>query len=135
MSFQRVGAAEAAAGQFEFKVSLVSPGQHGDLLPRRRHRRLHVLPLRRPRRHQPGPLGHRRPDYEGDVATYRLYVVNHEVGHVLGNGHEPARAPASGAGHAAADPGPRRLRQERLALSLNLSAPADTAATSRTPLR
>ena len=26
MSFQRVGAAEAAAGQFDFKVSLVSPG-------------------------------------------------------------------------------------------------------------
>ena len=30
MSFQRVGAAEAAAQDFDFRVTLVSPGQHGD---------------------------------------------------------------------------------------------------------
>ncbi|MEV0674910.1 DUF3152 domain-containing protein [Actinosynnema sp. NPDC050436] len=33
--------------------------------------------------------------YGGELRSYRLYVVNHEVGHFLGHGHEPC--PADGA--------------------------------------
>ena len=88
MSFQRVGAVEAAAGQFEFKVSLVSPGNMETYCPgvgtggytSCRYGDRAVINLAR--------WATAVPDYQGDVATYRLYVVNHEVGHALGNGHQ-----------------------------------------------
>jgi hypothetical protein len=94
MSFQRVGAAEAAAGQFDFKVSLVSPGHMETYCPgvgtggytSCRYADRAVINLAR--------WATAVPDYEGDIATYRLYVINHEVGHVLGNGHQPC--PATG---------------------------------------
>jgi hypothetical protein len=92
-SFQRVGAAEAAAGQFEFRVSLVSPGSMETYCPgvgtggytSCRYGDRAVINLAR--------WATAVPDYEGDVATYRQYVVNHEVGHVLGNGHRPCPGP------------------------------------------
>ncbi len=89
MSFQRVGAAEAASGQYEFKVTLVSPGSMETYCPgvgtggytSCRYGERAVINLAR--------WTTAVPDYDGDIGTYRLYVVNHEVGHALGNGHQP----------------------------------------------
>ena len=89
LSFQRVGAAEAAAGSYDFRVSLVSPGSMETYCPgvgtggytSCRYGERAVINLAR--------WETAVPDYAGDIATYRQYVVNHEVGHALGNGHEP----------------------------------------------
>ena len=89
MSFQRVGAAEAAAGEYDFRVSLVSPGSMETYCPgvgtggytSCRYGERAVINLAR--------WETAVPDYGGDIATYRQYVVNHEVGHALGNGHQP----------------------------------------------
>jgi hypothetical protein len=93
MSFQRVGAAEAAAGDYDFKVSLISPGSMETYCPgvgtggytSCRYGERAVINLAR--------WETAVPDYAGDVATYRQYVVNHEVGHALGNGHEQCPGP------------------------------------------
>ena len=88
LSFQRVGAAEAAAGDYDFRVSLVSPGSMETWCPgvgtggytSCRYGERAVINLAR--------WETAVPDYAGDIATYRQYVVNHEVGHALGHGHE-----------------------------------------------
>ncbi|MGY1740722.1 MULTISPECIES: DUF3152 domain-containing protein [unclassified Blastococcus] len=93
MSFQRVGVDEAAAGQFDFKVTLISPGNMETYCPgvgtggytSCRYGDRAVINLAR--------WETAVPDYQGDVATYRLYVVNHEVGHALGNGHQQCPGP------------------------------------------
>jgi hypothetical protein len=95
MSFQRVGAAEAAAGDYAFKVTLVSPGHMETYCPgvgtggytSCRYGERAVINLAR--------WATAVPDYQGDIATYRLYVVNHEVGHALGHGHEQCPGPGA----------------------------------------
>ncbi|WP_245887575.1 DUF3152 domain-containing protein [Geodermatophilus tzadiensis] len=91
MSFQRVDTAEA--GGYEFRVSLVSPGSMERYCPgvgtggytSCRYGERAVINLAR--------WATAVPHYDGDVATYRQYVVNHEVGHALGNGHEDCPGP------------------------------------------
>ncbi len=91
MSFQRVDA--TAPGAYDFRVSLVSPGSMERYCPgvgtggytSCRYGERAVVNLAR--------WETAVPDYQGDVATYRQYVVNHEVGHALGNGHEPCPGP------------------------------------------
>jgi Protein of unknown function (DUF3152) len=93
MSFQRVGAAEASTSQYEFKVSLVSPGSMERYCPgvgtggytSCRYGERAVINLAR--------WATAVPHYDGDIETYRHYVVNHEVGHALGNGHVDCPGP------------------------------------------
>ena len=87
MSFQRVGAPEAATSQYEFRVSLISPGSMERYCPgvgtggytSCRYGERAVINLAR--------WATAVPHYDGDIANYRHYVVNHEVGHALGRGH------------------------------------------------
>jgi Protein of unknown function (DUF3152) len=87
MSFQRVGRAAVQAGQYDFKVSLISPASMETYCPgvgtggytSCRYGERAVINLAR--------WATAVPHYGGDIPTYRHYVVNHEVGHVLGNGH------------------------------------------------
>ena len=91
MSFQRVDA--TAAGSYDFRVSLVSPGSMERYCPgvgtggytSCRYGERAVVNLAR--------WETAVPHYDGDITTYRHYVVNHEVGHALGNGHEPCPGP------------------------------------------
>ncbi|HEX2072992.1 MAG TPA: DUF3152 domain-containing protein [Geodermatophilus sp.] len=93
MSFQRVGVDQAATGEYDFRVSLVSPGSMERYCPgvgtggytSCRYGERAVINLAR--------WETAVPHYDGDVATYRQYVVNHEVGHALGNGHQPCPGP------------------------------------------
>ncbi len=91
MSFQRVDTTDP--GGYEFRVSLVSPGSMERYCPgvctggytSCRYGERAVINLAR--------WETAVPHYDGDVATYREYVVNHEVGHALGNGHQPCPGP------------------------------------------
>jgi Protein of unknown function (DUF3152) len=93
MSFQRVGRGAVAAGDYDFKVSLISPGSMERYCPgvgtggytSCRYGERAVINLAR--------WATAVPHYDGDIATYRDYVVNHEVGHVLGNGHVDCPGP------------------------------------------
>jgi hypothetical protein len=93
MSFQRVGVAAAAAHDYDFKVALISPGSMEVFCPgvgtggytSCRYADRAVINLAR--------WMTAVPDYQGDVATYRRYVVNHEVGHALGHHHEFCSGP------------------------------------------
>ncbi len=93
MSVQRVGAAEAAAGAYDFRVSLVSPGSMERWCPG-----VGTGGYTSCRYGERAVINQARwetavPDYDGDIPTYRQYVVNHEVGHALGNGHQPCPGP------------------------------------------
>ena len=93
MSFQRVGATQAATAQYDFRVSLVSPGSMETYCPgvgtdgytSCRYGERAVINLAR--------WATAVPHYDGDIPAYRHYVVNHEVGHALGNGHVDCPGP------------------------------------------
>ncbi len=95
LSFQQVGSTAAAARQYDFKVTLISPGNMERYCPgvgtggytSCRYGERAVINLAR--------WATAVPDYAGDIATYRHYVINHEVGHALGNGHQTCPSPGA----------------------------------------
>jgi predicted Zn-dependent protease len=92
-SFQEVGAAQVAAGQYEFKVTLISPGNMDAYCPGLRTNGYTSCRVGERAVINVARWATAVPHYDGDVATYRHYVVNHEVGHALGNGHVPCPGP------------------------------------------
>ena len=89
-SFQRID-----AGPYDFVVMLVSPLHVENYCPGAgtqgytscRYKERVVINLAR--------WETAVPEYQGDLATYRLYVINHEVGHALGHPHEQCPAPGA----------------------------------------
>lgn len=94
LSFQRVGAAAAAAGDYDFRVTLVSPGSLETYCPgvgtdgytSCRYGERAVINLARWKTAVP--------DYGGDIATYRQYVVTTRSGTPWGTVTSSARARA-----------------------------------------
>lgn len=90
MSFQRV-----SGGDVDFHVALVSPDHVESLCPGYntngftscRYGDRAVINLAR------WSIG--VTDYDGHLAEYRQYVVNHEVGHYLGHAHVPCPSPGA----------------------------------------
>ena len=68
----------------ETSAPLCAPLDTGGTLSRRRGPRAIIT-------HHRWVLAH--PDHGDDRTGYRRYVVNHEVGHVLGHGHVPCPGP------------------------------------------
>jgi hypothetical protein len=90
LSLQRV-----ASGPVAFRVVLASPATTDGLC-----RPLDTGGLYSCYQHGRAVLNERRwgtgaTSYAGDLASYRIYMVNHEVGHALGHGHRYACGPGA----------------------------------------